>query len=152
MGGSESIISVTINGRHRQVLLDELSRNPLGLNIMSGRIFWAYFGSSKILSADKMTGSNMRTEYDFTGHSIGDMFVFSSNYSFPTNDYPCRHGTHSCSHLCLPNRSNRGYRCACTTGVRVEDDTCNSGTLLCVSKYNSKYNNIMSQCSLLLLI
>ena len=126
----QAIVSVTVNGRHLQVLLDQLGKNPVGLTIMSGRIFWAYFGHSKIMSADKMTGSDKKTVYDFTGHSIGDMFVFSSNYTIPTNDYPCRQGTHPCSHLCLPNRSNLGYQCACATGVRVEGNACNPGMLL----------------------
>ena len=130
MDGRQAIISVTVNGRHRRVLLNELSHNPVGLTIMSDRIYWAYFGNSKIMSANKMTGSDMKTVYDYTGHSIGDMYVFSTNYTTPTNRYPCRHGTHPCSHLCLPNRSNRGYQCACATGVRIEGNTCNQGMLL----------------------
>ena len=50
-----------------------------------------------------MTGSNIRVEYDLTGHKIADIHVFSSNYSIPTNNYQCHRGFHSCSHLCLPN-------------------------------------------------
>lgn len=119
-------MSANIHGKHHRTILNQLDR-PFGLSVTFGRIFWSDWGRA-ISSAD-MTGNDMSVEFNASIHTIGDIYVYNSNRSnvADTNDYPCRQGTHSCSHLCLPNASNRGYRCACTTGVAIDGDTCNPG-------------------------
>ena len=88
---------------------------------MSSRIFWSYWGHSNIVSADKMTGSNIRVEYDLTGHKIADIFTCS----VPITPYPLiityvvEDFIHAATCVC-----RTGYRYACTTGIM---DTCNSG-------------------------
>lgn len=127
---TQSIVYTNIDGKDNRTLLENLDPSPYPLSIQLGRIFWSGFAHSRINSADKMTGSHMKIEFDFASRTIGDIHVFSSNHTVVTSSYPCRHGTHSCSHLCLPNTSNRGYRCACTTGTTLDDNTCNSGILI----------------------
>ena len=124
-------MSTDINGKHPRVLQDSLTHSPNGLSVMLGRVFWSEWGSSKIRSADKMIGSGVKTEFESAGHPVGDIHVFTSNYTVTISDYPCRRGVHSCSHLCLPNTSNRGYRCACAAGTTVEGNTCNPGMYWC---------------------
>jgi len=119
-------MSANIHGNHHRIILNQLDR-PFGLSVTSGRIFWSDWGHA-ISSAD-MTGNNLSVEFNASIHTIGDIFVFNSNDSSVVDDgsYPCRRGTHPCSHLCLPNASHRGYRCACTTGITLDGDTCNPG-------------------------
>ena len=112
------------------MLRNILNHAPNGLSVMLGRIFWSGWAYSRIHSADKLTGNDMKTEFDANGQSVSDIYVFSSNYTVATGDYPCRRGNHTCSHLCLPNTSNRGYRCACNTGTTVDGNTCNPGMLV----------------------
>lgn len=130
--GIKSIISSDISGKNHHVLLDKLEHAPFGIGIMLGRVFWSDWGSSRITSANKITGDDVKTELNSTRHTIGDIHVFSFNNTVDPTNYPCRRGTHSCSHLCLPNSSHRGYRCACSTGITLTGDRCNDGKCVVV--------------------
>jgi len=123
-------MSVDIDGNNIQVLLEGLT-NPNGISVTTDQIYWSTWNSGNISSVNKVTGSGLNTVIQFPRQAMGDISIFSRDQHehLATYDYPCSTGSHECSHLCLPNRGSRGYRCACSTGVVIDsnENTCNEG-------------------------
>ena len=122
-----------IDGGDRRVLLEGLT-NPNGIGVTTDRVYWSTWNSGNISSVDKMTGSSMNTVIQFPRQAMGDISIFSSDQHehLANYDYPCNPESHECSHLCLPNKGSRGYRCACSTGIVIDSNgnTCNKGKIM----------------------
>ncbi|KAG1656301.1 Low-density lipoprotein receptor-related protein 4 [Nymphon striatum] len=116
--------SVLINSSisEAEILRGDLP-HPFGLTLHEDRIYWTDWKTKSIASINKQTGRN-KIVHAQNLENLMDIHVFDENIRqhYPT---PCTSNNGGCSHLCLLAPLNKGYSCACPTGITLIDSrTC----------------------------
>nr|BAW33243.1 low density lipoprotein receptor-related protein 6 [Hemicentrotus pulcherrimus] len=119
----ESFIkSSDMNGLHQKVVLEgkgEL-QHPFALTVQNEWLYWTDWQTQSIHACNKTNGLERWVIH--RDISPMDIHVLSEERQ-PTNfPNPCEEDNGGCSHLCLLSPSERGYSCACPTGVKLLED------------------------------
>lgn len=126
---------VTITGKDRRTVIDDIVSHPFGLAVFENRLYWSDWETRSIESADKFTGKDHKIHVQ--GEQIfGKILEFSllpSHLRFsssldvhifheaimPKQNHACM--INDCSHICLlaPNST---YSCACPENMELNSD------------------------------
>ncbi|KAG1706633.1 Low-density lipoprotein receptor-related protein 4 [Nymphon striatum] len=125
--GMKAIECSNLDGTNRKILRGDLP-HPFGLTLHEDRIYWTDWKTKSIASINKQTGRN-KIVHAQNLENLMDIHVFDENIRqhYPT---PCTSNNGGCSHLCLLAPLNKGYSCACPTGITLIDSrTCTNGMM-----------------------
>ncbi|KAL6424282.1 hypothetical protein ACFW04_009838 [Cataglyphis niger] len=115
------------HGRNRRTIISHSLDYPFAITFFEDRLYWTDWKTWCIHTFD-MRQSQSHPRELFHGEYIpGDIEVWDARRQ-PYADNPCRVNNGNCSHLCLLSMGERGYSCACPTGVKLLDRyTCAKG-------------------------
>ncbi|RZF33205.1 hypothetical protein LSTR_LSTR009750 [Laodelphax striatellus] len=116
--GMGNIESVGLDGKNRQILLDNLP-HPFGLTVFRNRVYWTDWDTRSINAADKITGEN-RSVIRSGLSGLMDVRVFHRNNKMVVSK--CHSNNGGCSHLCLLSPLPNRYTCACPIGISLSEN------------------------------
>ncbi|XP_067141982.1 low-density lipoprotein receptor-related protein 4-like isoform X1 [Centruroides vittatus] len=123
--GTKTIEYSNLDGKNRQVIIQEDESHPFGLTLHDNTIYWTDWKKKNIQSANKLTGGERKVLIEGL-NNLMDVHVFHRNRL--TVENPCKTNNGGCSHLCLLAPTERSYVCACPTGILLNDkQTCMTG-------------------------
>lgn len=110
---------MNLDGSGRRTILKDLNY-PYSITYLNRMLFWSDWNVGKISSYDLTTGEQKEVIDD----SEVPITVHAWHHSLqPTASNPCRSNNGNCSHLCLLSTNEKGFSCACPTGVKLLNDT-----------------------------
>ncbi|XP_031629327.1 low-density lipoprotein receptor-related protein 4 isoform X2 [Contarinia nasturtii] len=147
------IESSHFDGSDRKKILSNHLPHPFALTLFEDHLYWTDWNTKSISAANKVTGKGFRNIH-IDLHFPMDIHSYHSSRQpeFLNRCQVDRRGLRGgCSHLCLPNKSNR--RCGCPIGLTLKDDqkTCTDipDKLLIISrKKDIRVRQLLSKNSL----
>ncbi|XP_054165416.1 low-density lipoprotein receptor-related protein 6-like [Oppia nitens] len=126
---SHKIMSSSLDGNNRNVILKESLRQPYTLTVYQNYVYWADWETNTIEKAIKSNGLN-RTQIQTQLDYVIDLMVYHNSRQSGWN--PCAVNNGGCDHLCLalPGNNQRAntHRCLCSSHYILNDDnkTCSA--------------------------
>lgn len=110
---------MNLDGTGRRRILKGLNY-PYSVTYSNKKLFWSDWKSASINFYD-LTTEELRKVVDAPEGPITVRAWDKSLQRSAPN--PCRNNNGNCSHLCLLSTNAKGYSCACTTGVKLLNET-----------------------------
>ncbi|KAF7648154.1 hypothetical protein LDENG_00161250 [Lucifuga dentata] len=119
-----SSIDVQGGGRHTLIIDEHKLAHPLGLTVFEERVFWTDVSNNAILSANRMTGSDIIPVAEHL--SSPEDIILYHNLKQPAGRDWCKMGNGGCEFLCLAapqvGRHPPKYTCACPDNMELSSD------------------------------
>lgn len=112
---------------HKRILRNpEYLHHPFAITIYENNLFWTDWRLSSVITADKLTGSNVTVFYRVSVQPFDVKIMHPSRQPWDFNGdgtgkeiiSPCENS--SCSHLCLLSMNNT-FKCACPHMMRLSE-------------------------------
>lgn len=112
------IEAANFDGTERKKIVNRGLPHPFAVTLFEDSLYWTDWHTKSISSANKITGSGLRTIHSGL-HFPMDIHSYHSQRQ-PKYPNHCKINNGGCSHMCLPNL--RSYTCVCPMGQKLKTD------------------------------